>query len=227
MRSLAEALRGRHGCEVHVIPLDLTDPRAPAALYAAVNERRLHVDVLVNNAGYGVPGGFLARDLTTHLDFQQVMVNSIMELCHRFAPDMRARGCGTILNVASLAGLVPSTGGHTLYGPAKAWLIKYSEGLACELAPFGVQVCALCPGFTHTEFHDANGMRADVSRLPGYLWMAAEDVVREAFDALAKGRSVHVCGRLNRAIAMLARWLPAGWCRALVARHTADFRRID
>ena len=86
------------------------------------------------------------------------MVTAVGELTHLYLPAMEAAGHGRILNVASLAGLVPASPGHTMYGATKAWLIRFSECLALEVKSRGVNVCALCPGFTYTEFHDANGM---------------------------------------------------------------------
>src|SRR5690606_20127117 len=114
----------------------------------------------------------------------QVMQTGVAELCHRFLPAMEAAGYGRILNIASLAGLVPASAGHTLYGPNKAWLIRFSETLALECRERGVHVTAICPGFTWSEFHDVNGMRGNVSKLPGYLWQDAESVARIGVDAV-------------------------------------------
>ena len=93
----------------------------------------------------------------------------VCELSWRLMPGMIERGRGYIINVASVAGLTPSTAGHTLYGASKAFLVKFSEALAAEGAPHGVNVSALCPGFTYSEFHDVTGTRDQVKELPGYL----------------------------------------------------------
>jgi uncharacterized protein len=100
------------------IAADLADPQAPARLAEDIASRGLAVGVLVNNAGYGVPGRYLSADWKTHADFLQVMVTAVSELTHRFLPGMEARGEGGILNVASMAGLVPGSAGHTLYAAA-------------------------------------------------------------------------------------------------------------
>ncbi|MGH8597497.1 MAG: SDR family NAD(P)-dependent oxidoreductase, partial [Gammaproteobacteria bacterium] len=189
--------------------------------------RGIAVETLVNNAGYGVPGGFMRQTAQTHQDFQQVLVNAVIALCYAFIPDMQSRRRGTIINIASLAGLVPASAGHTLYGAAKAWLIKFTEALSPELAPYGIKVLALCPGFTLTEFHDVNGMRAEVSRLPRWLWMSAADVVSEGLAAVERDAMVYVPGRINRVIAAGARLLPARLALALIARPARDFRRVD
>jgi short-subunit dehydrogenase len=227
LETLAAELAARHAVQTHVIPADLSQPGAAGALFDAIEARGVGIDVLVNNAGYGVPGSYLGQAWSVHAAFQQVMVESVAELCWRVVPGMRARGGGRIVNVASLAGHMPGSAGHTLYGPAKAWMIRFSECLHAELASEGIVVCALCPGFTYTEFHDVNGMRPQVSRLPRVLWMSAEEVVRDGLAAVDRGEAVHIVGRLNRLIAAAARYLPRRLVRAAVATREQDFRKID
>ena len=220
--ALAAELRPQ--VDVVVLAADLADPAAPAALEAAVRERGLHVAHLVNNAGYGVPGRYLSADWKTHADSLQVMLHAVCELTHRFLPAMEAAGYGRIVNVASLAGLVPASAGHTLYGATKAFLIRFSECLALETKDKGVHVCALCPGFTYTEFHDVNGMRARVSKLPTWLWLDADAVARQGLDAVEAGRARLVTGGANRIIAALSKYLPDRLAHALVASRSDEFR---
>lgn len=227
LQRLAGDLAAAHGVSVEPIAADLADPDAPARLAELVAIRAPRLEVLVNNAGYGLPGSFLGHPWQTHAAFQQVMINAIAELCHRLLPAMQAQRRGCIINVASLAGHVPGSAGHTLYAPSKAWLIKFTECLAAEARPHGVQVLALCPGFTYTEFHDVNGMRPLVSRLPRWLWMDAPDVVRRGLLAVARGDVVHIPGRVNQALALAARLLPGRLVRAAVATRERDFRRVD
>ena len=192
--------------------------------YAA---RGLFVDTLVNNAGYGVPGRYLSHDWKTHADFLQVMITAVGELTHRYLPAMETAGHGCILNVASLAGLVPASAGHTMYGATKAWLIRFSECLALECAPRGVHVTALCPGFTYSEFHDVNGMRGKVSKLPKLLWQSSEQVARIGVDAVEAGNARVVAGGANRTVAFLCKYLPDALARALVASKSKDFRNDE
>jgi short-subunit dehydrogenase len=212
-------------CEV--IAADLADPTAPRRLFEETQARGWFVDTLVNNAGYGVPGRYLSQSWRTHAEFLQVMILSVGQLTHLFLPAMEAAGRGRILNVASLAGLVPASAGHTLYGATKAWLIRFSECLALETRPRGVHVTALCPGFTYTEFHDVNGMRAQVSRLPKFLWLDSAQVARLGVDAVEKGKLRLVTGRANRLVAMLSRYLPDPLSRTLLAGRTREFRNAD
>jgi short-subunit dehydrogenase len=226
LEALAQELVATHGCTVHVIVADLSDPAAPARVFDEVARAGVTVDALVNNAGYGLPGGYLSSNWEEHRAFLQVMVTSVAELCRRFAPGMVARRRGFIINVGSVAGLLPGTAGHTLYGAAKALVIRFSESLALELRPHGVNVTALCPGFTYSEFHDVNGMRSQVSRLPHWMWMDADTVARQAYDAVMRGDIVYVNGRVNRAIVALARYTPQ-WIVSRVAKRAAKkFRRI-
>jgi short-subunit dehydrogenase len=225
LEALAAELRERHGCTAHVLLADLADPAAPARLVSDVASMGLHVDALVNNAGYGLPGRFLACSWEQHRAFIQVMVTAVAELCHRFAPSMTERRRGWIVNVASVAGLVPATAGHTLYGAAKSLVIRFSESLARELRPHGVHVTALCPGFTYTEFHDVNQMREQVSRLPRWMWMDAETVARQGYEAVMRGDIVHVNGRRNRALVQATRYAPTTLVNVVMNRMASRFRR--
>ncbi|MEO5559507.1 MAG: SDR family oxidoreductase [Dokdonella sp.] len=224
---LAEELRAKHHVDVQCIPCDLADPKAPQFLEGEIASRGLVIDTLINNAGYGVTGTFLTQPWQVHADFIQVLMTAPAELCYRLLPGMRARGRGRIINVASLAGLLPAPAGHTLYAASKAYLIKFSQALALENRAHGVNVCALCPGFTLSEFHDVTGTREQMKRMPGWLWMAAEPVVRDALDAVERGRVVRVSGRVNRTIKRLFELLPDRLALRLIDQRGKDFRNAD
>ena len=222
--ALAAELRSKHGVEVTVFSADLAEVDACDRLFAELNKAALAVDFLVNNAGYGVPGKFLKPDWATHEAFMRVLVESVLKMSYLLLPQMVERGYGRIINVASLAGLVPGSAGHTLYGASKAFLIRFSESLHAEYAAQGVNTCALCPGFTYSEFHDVTGTRATVSKMSKRMWMSAQDVVEEGIDAVQSGQPVHVAGRTNRAIAALMRLLPPAAARSLINRRARDYR---
>ncbi len=227
LQALASELCTQRGTDVQVIADDLGDPAAPARIVAAATSKGRTVDILVNNAGYGVPGRYDKVAWPTHARFMQVLVTAPLELCHLLLPAMRARGYGRIVNVASLAGLVPATPGNTLYGPAKAFLTRVSQALAMENRTHGIHVCALCPGFTRSEFHDVSQARGLVSKLPGWMWSDAIEVVRQGLDAVERGRVVCVPGRVNRAIKVLMDVLPDRVALGLVARRAKHFRLRD
>lgn len=225
LEALAAELSAQVPCVV--LAADLAEPGAPEALFAQTQGKGIFVDTLVNNAGFGVPGRFLSVDWKTHADSIQVLMTAVAHLTHLYLPAMEAAGRGRILNVASLAGLVPSSAGHTLYGASKAWLIRFSETLDQESRRRGVHVTALCPGMTYTEFHDVNGMRDKVSKLPKGIWLTSAEVARQGVDAVESGRARIVTGRSNKLIAGLSKYLPDRLARALLAAKAKDFRDAD
>lgn len=224
LEELARELEQFVRCEV--IACDLADPTAPEQLYAETARRGLAVEVLVNNAGYGLPGAFVSQPWVEHAHFLQVMVTAVCELSYRFLPEMQREGHGAILNVASLAGHVPGSAGHTLYAASKAFMIKFSQSLALENMARGIKVSALCPGFTWSEFHDVTGTRDQVSKMPKWMWMDAASVAREGIDALERGEVVHVAGRANRAIKTLTKLMPDRMALNLVQKRSKDFRKL-
>lgn len=225
LEEVAQALRGAHGVPVFVVVEDLSDPGAPARIVDAIAAQRLHVDLLVNNAGYGVPGRYAKADWRDHQAFLQVMVVAVCDLTRRLLPGMVDRGWGRIINVASLAGLVPAPAGHTLYAASKAFLIRFSEALAAEHADHGVLATALCPGFTYTEFHDVLGTRAQMNRMPRPMWMDAGPVAEQGYLAVMRGDVVYVNGRLNGLLAWLARVLPQRLVRKVVRNTGRAYRQ--
>ena len=203
---------------------DLSNVGAARAILAHTQEHGLLVETLVNNAGYGIPGRYLSSDWKTHAEFLQVLITAVCELTYLFLPAMEKRGKGKIINIASLAGLVPASAGHTLYGPSKVFLIRFSENLALEMEPKGVTVTAVCPGFTYSEFHDVNGMRSKVSQLPKYLWLSSEDVAERTIEAAELGKRRIITGRMNQLVAGICKYLPDALARGLVASKSKDFR---
>ena len=225
LRAVQSRLQEQYGVRVELIVEDLEQPEAPARLCAALESRGLNIDVLVNNAGYGVPGSYLASSWDVHRRFLQIMVTTVAELTYRLLPGMIDRQYGRIINIASLAGLVPSPAGHTMYAASKAFLIKFSEALGHEVRRHGVLVTAVCPGFTYSEFHDVTGTRAEVSRMPGFMWMSAADVARQGYQAVMAGEPMIVTGRVNAAIATMVRLLPQRWVVAVGRRIGRSYRK--
>lgn len=224
LQALADELTARHTVSVHCLAADLADAAAPATLVEQIAALGIDIDVLVNNAGYGVPGAFHKSDWATHAAFLRVLLHAPTELAHRLLGGMQARGYGRIVNVASLAGLVPGSAGNTLYGASKAYLISFSQSLALENGHHGVRVQALCPGFTWSEFHDVSGARQLMNRLPRFMFQTADEVVRESLSALERGPIVRVTGTVNRLIAALVKLMPARLALALTARQSKRFR---
>lgn len=204
---LADDIRKTHGQLAHVIALDLSQPDAPQQVYDACAGRKIQIDALVNNAGYGLHGGFLETQWEQHRAFLQVMTTGLVHLTHLFAADMVKRGYGRIINLASIAAWAPQLSGN-LYNAAKAFVLDFSQAADLEFKPHGVHCTALCPGFTFSEFHDVMGNRSSVSRLPRFMWMTAEEVAEQGYDAVMQGKAVHVNGLVNQGLGQVMAMLP-------------------
>ena len=215
LKELAHQLASAHGVRVDVFAADLAEPEAPARIEAFVREQGLQIDWLVNNAGIAGPDLLEDRDWAAQARFFELMMLSVAQMCHRFIPPMRERGFGRVINVSSFAGRLARPDAGANYGPAKAYLVALSEELALVLRDSGVQVCALCPGFTHTDFHEVAGLMDMKRGLPGYLWYDAATVVREGIAAVERGAPIWVSGRLYRWLDPLAQSV---WLRPLLKR---------
>jgi short-subunit dehydrogenase len=208
LNALADELRDTAGAGVEILRADL----AVAADRDAVAERlRDGVDVLVNNAGFGTSGEFWSADYAVLQSQLDVNVTAVMALTHAALPPMLAAGRGTVLNVASVAGLLPGRG--STYSASKAWVVSFSEGLANGLGGTGVGVHVVCPGFVRTEFHQRAGI--DMSNTSSLLWLTVDDVVRETVTDIAKGKVVIVPGLQYKALTTGGRVVPRSLVRAL------------
>lgn len=210
--ALARAVGEACGAKAFAIPIDLADPDASARIMAEVEARGRTLSALVNNAGYGLSGPFASTPWESQASQLQVMLTAVCDLTHRALPGMVEQGFGRIVNVASVAGLMPGTVGDTLYGPIKAFLIKFSQGLNMEHRGTGVHVTALCPGYTYSEFHDVNQSREQLNRAtPKWAWLSAERVARAGYEAAEANRAVEVPGAAYKAITAAAKLLPDAW----------------
>lgn len=205
---LAAELRAANGVDVEVLPADLTE----AADRAKVAERlAAGVQVLVNNAGFGTSGEFWTADpavLQAQLD---VNVTSVMQLTRAALPPMLAAGSGTVINIASVAGLLSGRG--STYSASKAWVVSFTEGLANGLEGTGVGIHAVCPGFVHTEFHERAGI--DMKSIPSIMWLEVDDVVAESLADIAKGKVISIPGVQYKLLTTGGRLVPRGLVRAL------------
>lgn len=207
---VAEDIKARHGVQVSVIAEDLADPVAPQRLADRLAAENLTIDVLINNAGYGVGGKFHTVPWDDHAKFFQVLMVAPCALTHLLLPGMLQRRYGRVVNIASVAGLLPGSPGFTLYGGSKSHIIRFSQALNAECRGTGVHVTAINPGLTRSEFHEAAGVRSSVDAMPGWMWQTAEEVALEAYAASRRNKPVHTTGRVNRAMGWLARHLPQG-----------------
>jgi short-subunit dehydrogenase len=218
LEALAAELSAAHGIEAFAIPADLAEPGASDLILKAVADRGRVVAGLVNNAGYGLGGSFAVTNWADQAAMLQVMLTAVCELTHKTLPGMVERRFGRIINVASVAGLMPGSPGQTLYTPIKAFLVRFSQTLHLETAAKGVHVTALCPGFTHTEFHDVNQSRARMEKItPKWLWQDADAVARSAFAAVDANHPVCITGAHNQLLTAIARLIPDSLALRLTA----------
>ncbi|QKG20646.1 SDR family NAD(P)-dependent oxidoreductase [Actinomadura verrucosospora] len=211
----AAGLRERYGVRAETLTSDLA---TEAGLAAAEERVRKDVDLLVNNAGFGHNGVFLDVPVANEITMLRVHCEAVLRLTHAALPGMLERGRGGVVNVASVAAFAT----RGTYGASKAWVVNFSQGVAADIRRRShgrVRVMALCPGYTHTEFHQRANM--DMSGLPEFMWLRDADVVDAALRDLRRGVLVSVPGAQYKAIVGLSRLVPRG----LVARLSSDTGR--
>jgi short-subunit dehydrogenase len=227
LQALAEELAVAHGIKAFALPADLGLFEAHKILLSEIAARGRVVDVLINNAGFSIAQSFVGVPWERQREFLMTLIVNACGLAYDVIPGMVERRSGSIINVASLAGLAPGVAGHSLYAGAKSLMIKFSESLDAELRNKGVQVTALCPGFTLTEFAAANGTQGQMDAAPRRLFQTAEQVVTAAIAANARGQVVIVPGLHNKIAAALMRYLPASLVRAVLMRASAKYHLGD
>ncbi len=200
---LAAGLAERHGVTVEVLQADLGKDEDLKRVESRIAADKT-LDLLVNNAGFGSPRPFSKMGVEHYLAMVQVHDAASVRLTRAALDGMILRRRGWIVNVASIAAFSPLSG--SVYSATKAFLVSFSQNLQYELAGTGVRIQALCPGLTHTDFHEVIGM--DISGLPGFLWMSAPDVVRISLRALSRRKVVCIPGLRNRLITAPMRCAP-------------------
>jgi uncharacterized protein len=217
LETLARELGANHGVTVDVIAADLVRPGAAEELVAEIGRRELAVDWLVNNAGFGTVGRFDRLPVERELEEIRLNVGVLVELTGRCLPAMIARGKGVVMNIASMGGFAPGPYMAT-YAATKAFVLSFSEAIAAELRGTGVEVLCVCPGFTRTEFQDKAAV--DVTGVPNFAWMSADQVADQAVRAVGRG-PVLVNGAMNSVVTSLVRVVP----RSVTSRLVAAFLR--
>lgn len=201
--ALAAGLRDAHGISVEVIVADLVAEEGVARVVARIADHRHPIDLLINNAGFGLPLHFADNDIDDEVRHLRIHVEAPMRLMHAALGAMRGRG-GRIINVASVAGFIS----RSTYSACKQWLIGFSRWANAEYAADGVSVTAVCPGFTHTTFHERMGLEPGREGIPAIGWLNAPDVVREGLRDAARGKAVSVPSLRYKLVVALTRVLP-------------------
>ncbi|MBL4606833.1 MAG: SDR family oxidoreductase [Pseudomonadales bacterium] len=208
LEELADELRNAHGIDVLVKPKDLFVSTAPQELYDELKTEGVHVDILINNAGFGNYGKFAENDLQDELNLVQLNVATVTHMTRLFVADMVARRSGKILNVASLAAFSPGPYLAT-YCASKAYVLFLTEAVVEEVASFGVQVMALCPGVSATGFQStAKNEHSLIGGNVKALTMPADEIVAIAYQEFMAGKVVCIPGTSNKVGSFLMRFMP-------------------
>jgi short-subunit dehydrogenase len=204
LEEVATALREQHGVDVDVLPADLADREQLGVVEARVADPAFPVELVVNNAGFGLKHGFLDNDIAVEQEMLDVLVTAVLRLTHAALRGMVERGHGGVINVSSVAGYLP----RGTYAAAKAYVTQLSQWADLTYRDRGVRTMALLPGFTRTEFHE----RIDVSRssAPAWMWLDADRLVEEALKDFDRGRSISVPDVRYKVLARVAKYTPAG-----------------
>lgn len=221
LESIASELTQRFDVEVLFRTCDLSKPLRVSGLLHELEENQLHIDLLVNNAGIGTCGVYVAQDWAREQALIELNVLALARLCHAIGTVMAGQGSGQILNVASVAGFQPGPGMSNYYA-SKAYVLHFSEGLREELKPYGVKVSVLCPGPTRSAFF--RNASVDATALQsGTLMMSAEEVALITVRALDKNRAIIIPGWRNRLLALSSRLGPRWLVRRISARLNRQF----
>ncbi len=203
LQARAAELQDRYGIRAEVLAADLAEDAGVAAVVARLADPARPVEILVNNAGFGLLQSFAENDVADEKRHLKLHVETAMELTHAALQGMLERRSGRIINVASVAAFLP----RETYSAAKAWLVSFSRWANIAYAARGVNVTAVCPGFTRTEFHDRMGM--DKTLAPRWMWLEAERVVREGLADNARGKAVSVPTKRYKVLLAAVRILPS------------------
>ncbi|PWH05005.1 short-chain dehydrogenase [Brachybacterium endophyticum] len=199
---------------VETLPADLSQDDGVASVVGRLTDQERPVSTLINNAGFGLPLAFERNDIEDEVRHLRLHDEVPMRLMHAVLPLMLERGEGRILNIASVAAFTP----RSTYAASKGWLVSFSRWANARYRPRGVTVTAVCPGFTHTEFHARMGLAKGKEGIPGWMWLDAPRVVEESLRDVARGVAVSVPSRRYRAIVAASRFLPAGLLGRVAAR---------
>lgn len=217
LEELATELKQRHGVNAVPVALDLTDMASIDRLPGILDGRGISVTGLVNNAGFGTIGEFDTIDASTEDQMITLNVRALTRLTHLYIPRFKSARKGFVMNVASMAGLMPMAGMAT-YSATKAFVVSFSRSLDAEYGRNGIQILCICPGVTQTEFLDVQG--ANHSALPPGLMQGPGEVARYAVEQLDAGATFGVPGTLNKIGAVLAAVVPQGIAARLAYRIT-------
>lgn len=223
LNQLAQELSDRHKIDAISLVCDLSNRKAVFDLIADIKARGLEISGLINNAGFGIAREFTNTKLQEQLDFIELCVNTPTILCHAFLPAMKMRGFGRIINVSSIVAFSNGASGHTLYPAAKSYILKMSQSLAAECEGFDINILALCPGPTESDFQNRSGMAQKMGKRHRIKPMSAQSLVIDALNANETKREVLVSGLFNKLSVLALKTLPQFILNPIIRRAARKF----
>ncbi|MCU1413555.1 MAG: family NAD(P)-dependent oxidoreductase [Microbacteriaceae bacterium] len=212
-RTRLDALATTLPVNVEVIPADLLSPTGLALVEARAGDAVRPIDLLVNNAGFGLQKSFAENSIDDEVALAEMLIVVPLRLTHAALSQMLPRASGTIVIVASVAGYTP----RETYGAAKTWVLSFSRWANAFYRSRGITVSAIAPGFTRTEFHSRMGITS-VDDVPGFLWLKAETVVRVGLRDVARGKAISIPTARYKLAVALASVLPTSLVVRMAAR---------
>ena len=209
LQERAKSLSKKYKVEVEILQADLSVPAQLAKVEKRLSNAKKPIEVLINNAGFGIKDSFLSSNIADEIRLIDVLAKVPMKLMHAVLPQMLDRNSGTIINVSSVASFI--AGGT--YSAAKSYLTVHTESLHTELSKTNINISALCPGFTRTEFHQRGNMK--MSGLPSFMWLEADRVVSESWRAAMAGKAICIPGWQYKILSTIARFGPRPLVRKL------------
>ena len=216
LEEIRNNLINQFGIKAYIISRDLSDLKSTEEIYNFCEENKIQINVLVNNAGYGLKDSFEKISLSDHIDFINVLSTSAIALTRLFLPGMIKRKFGRIINVSSVAAFAPFTNSGGMYIATKLMLLKFSEMIHNDYKNKNIFSCSVCPGFTHTEFH--NEMKEFKSSIPSFMWMESRTVVEQAYEASMSGKEIIINGWRYKILVFLMKITPKWLVKLLSGR---------
>jgi short-subunit dehydrogenase len=208
LRELSLELAEKYNVKTDFIPSDLAEPNAPHEIYSFCKEKNYDVEVLVNNAGYGIESQFHKTPMEVEEKFIRVLGTSVIALCKAFIPDMLEKKSGKIMIISSVASFTPPSSIQVLYGPIKTFMNRFSDALNVNYKYRGVSSTAVCPGYVVTEFHTASGVQDQMDAVPAFMKLDAKNVATEAVEATLNSKSYCIPSKRYKFLVFLIKYAP-------------------
>ncbi len=208
LESLAKEITDKNGVHVDLLSKDLSKQEAPKEIFDFCDSKNYKVDLLVNNAGYGIKTSFHETSIEVEEDFIRVLGTSVIMLTKLFIPEMLKNGGGKIMIVSSVASFAAPSAIQPLYGPIKTFMNRFSDSININYKHKGITSTSVCPGFTVTGFHTASGVQEEMNRVPKFMVFSAERIAKEGVDATLRGKSLCVPTKTYKFLVFMLKNIP-------------------